>query len=113
MITISKENIKNIEYFAGSKETNEYNRSLLISLINDLHNINCLLKDKNICLSIIYEDQHTTYSPERVDPCPDFYGCFSIVNTYNNERIGDVMTLYELDNTLYLLYDFIEILKLN
>lgn len=38
---------------------------------------------------IHYQDWHDEYSPERTDPCPDYYGCFSIREKDNpHEDIG-------------------------
>ena len=99
---VTRENFKDIEN----------NQGLLESLLIDLEELNQLLEDKGEAyrkLYIDYEDKHTEYSPERIDPCPDYYGLFSLrfeKNPY--ESVGDMMTLEELDNALFILINFIE-----
>ena len=58
---------------------------------------------------IEYENAHTVYSPERTDPCPDYYGCFTLRwENEPSETIGDFMTLDELDTVLCALNDVLE-----
>lgn len=90
----------------------ENNQGLLESLLIDLEELNQLLEDKDEAyrkLYIDYQDYHNEYSPERTDPCPDYYGLFSLrfeKNPY--ETVGDMMTLEELDNALFILINFVE-----
>ena len=99
---VTKENFKCIEN----------NQSLLESLLIDLEELNQLLEDKDESyrkLYIDYQDYHNEYSPERTDPCPDYYGLFSLrfeKNPY--ETVGDMMTLEELDTILCVLVNFME-----
>ena len=82
------------------------------ALLIDLAELNQLLEDKDEDyrkLYIDFENEHTQYSPERVDPCPDFYGLFSLrfeKNPY--ETVGDYMTIEELDSIMYALINFTE-----
>ena len=60
-------------------------------------------------LYIDFENEHTQYSPERVDPCPDFYGLFSLRFEKNHyEIVGDYMTIEELDSIMCALINFTE-----
>lgn len=99
---VTRENFKDVEN----------NQGLLESLLIDLEELNQLLEDNDEAyrkLYIDYQDYHNEYSPERTDPCPDYYGFFSLrfeKNPY--ETVGDMMTLEELDNALFVLINFIE-----
>ncbi len=96
MKKITLDNIDSFE-FINSKD-----KTILISLINDLTELNSYI-GCNFCIYI--EDKHTEWSPERCDPCPDYYGYYIIgFDPNNNEYIGDYMDLNELDNTLYILH---------
>ena len=86
--------------------------ALFEALLIDLEELNQLLEDKNEDyrkLYIDFENEHTQYSPERVDPCPDFYGLFYLrfeKNPY--EIVGDYMTIEELDSIMCALINFTE-----
>lgn len=103
-------NIANIEYI--SDYNLEYGKMILKALLDDVKELNDLLIDKGESYRQIYIDyinEHTEYSPERVDPCPDYYGMFTLrfeKNPY--EIIGDVMLLDELDNAICMLINFME-----
>lgn len=83
--------------------------------INRVHSLYCdLLEldniienniDINKCLSLYYQDWHDEYSPERTDPCPDYYGTYSLLNKLG-DKIGDHMTVDELDTVLFTLIEF-------
>lgn len=117
---VTFDNIKDIKYIEGYNKdygvdanyTTVDGQKLLKSLLNDLYELNNLLIDKDESyreIYINYEDKHTEYSPERTDPCPDYYGMFTlrfVKNPY--ETIGDVMSLDELDNALCILINFTE-----
>ena len=81
-------------------------------LLIDLAELNQLLDDHDETyrqLYIDYNTEHTEYSPERVDPCTDYYGMFTLrfeKNPY--ETVGDYMTINELDNALFILINFTE-----
>lgn len=97
-MTITKENIC---------ELPDNDKLLIKALLGDLYEINEILSSKNNSkkLHINWIDEHTEYSPERVDPCPDYYGMYQI--KCENHILGENMTLEELDNSLYLLYEFV------
>ena len=82
--------------------------SLPISLREvKLFEINSKL-DKEIYID--WNNEHTEYSPERVDPCPDYYGTYTI--RYDKDStIGSEMDIETLDNSLFLLYDFVNFMK--
>ena len=85
------------------KDISDNDVLLLKSLLFDLNQINQTGKFPE--LGIEYIEEHTDYSPERVDPCPDNYGYFSII--YNDEQLGDCMDINVLDNILFILYEFV------
>lgn len=117
---VTFDNIKDIKYIEGYNKDYGVNanystvdgQKLIKSLLIDLDELNNLLEDKDESyrqIYINYEDKHTEYSPERTDPCPDYYGMFTlrfVKNPY--ETIGDVMSLDELDNALCILINFTE-----
>lgn len=72
----------------------EDKQAFLLSLISDVEeDNNNHLYPKN--LEIHVDEYHTEYSPERVDPCPDFYGTFSL---YWEDRVKTGDNIYsELD----------------
>ena len=107
---VTLESIKNIDYIEGY-ELN-YGITLLRALLDDVDDLNNLLKDKDESYRQIYIDyinEHTEYSPERIDPCPDYRGMFTLrfeKNPY--ETIGTEMTIDELDIALLILINFTE-----
>lgn len=114
MITLTKDNIKDVEYSVGCVSMEELPK-LLESLLDEVDNINEMIKDihgdmANL-LSISWENEHTEYSPERIDPCPDDYGFFYIIK--DGISVGDAMTIDQLDESLALLDDFVEIDYMN
>ena len=82
------------------------------ALLIDLEELNQLLENKDDDykkLYIDYEVEHTQYSPERTDPCPDYYGLFSLKFEKNPyETVGDYMTIEELDSAMCILINFVE-----
>lgn len=94
------------------KIVNKNDIGLIESFLIDVQDINNLLKDQNQQYKEIYidfETEHTEYSPERTEPCPDYYGMYTLrfeKNPY--ETIGDYMTTNELDNAIFVLTNFIE-----
>lgn len=94
---ITRENYKTI---IPKKEQN-----LLKSLLDDLDDINKYHKDNK--LYIDWQDYHDEYSCERTDPCPDFYGYYSLkFENLPNETVGTVMTINDLDSTLCILFSY-------
>ena len=108
---VTQENIKNIKYVYNWNSVNSA-QNYLESLLIDLLELNNELDNKGEShkkLYIDYEDKHTEYSPERVDPCPDYYGLFTL--RFENkpyETVGGFMDLNELDTVLCALVNFIE-----
>ena len=102
---VTKENVESLSYYAGQKRGIDSCGLLLCSLLDELSEINSMLGSEK-SMFIDYENVHTDYSPERTDPCPDYYGCFTLrwVNE-PSESIGDFMTLEELDLVLCVLKD--------
>jgi hypothetical protein len=108
---VTQENIKTIKYIYDYHNV-ENGKNILDSLLIDLEELNNELDNKGESykkLYIDYEDKHTEYSPERTDPCPDYYGTFTL--RFENkpyETVGEVMDLNELDTVLCALVNFIE-----
>lgn len=104
---VTKENIGQILGFAT-------NQKRLDSLLDELADINLRMNGNDywstkMSMFIDYEDKHTAYSPERTDPCPDWYGFFTLRwENEPSEKIGDYMTLEELDTVLCVLSDVVE-----
>ena len=104
---ITKDNIKEITYYSGTKRSVDSCASLLGYLLSDLDELNQTFENTDKHLSLHYEDVHTEYSPERTDPCPDYYGLFSLrFDDEPYETVGDFVTIDELDTVLCCLYDF-------
>lgn len=94
---ITRENYKTV---IPKKEQN-----LLKSLLDDLDDINKYHNDNK--LYIDWQDWHDEYSCERTDPCPDFYGYYSVrFENLPNETVGNVMTINDLDSTLCVLFSY-------
>lgn len=90
----------------------EADQELFKSLLIDLSITNRILVEQGDSYRQLYyeiETNHTPYSPERTDPCPDYYGLYTIrfiMNPY--ETVGDYMTINELDNAMLILSNFID-----
>ena len=85
----------------------ENEQILIKALLEDIESINKYISNKGF-IWISYEDEHTEYSPEWTDPCPDYYGCYRIHNSLNDDTIGIEMTLDDLDMNLCTLINFCE-----
>lgn len=83
----------------------EKDRNIIKALMQDVEEINhnASLHTKDIYINWI--DEHTEYSPERTDPCPDFYGMYRIER--GDDYLGVEMTLEELDTALCLLHNYL------
>ena len=80
-------------------------QGLVESLLDELDYINkCSDFQK---LDLYWEDEHTEYSVERTDPCPDYYGSYIFISRITGDSVGITMTADELDSAICLLYDFI------
>lgn len=88
------------------------NQSLMLGLLIDLEELNTELDDIQESYRKLYIDyitEHTEYSPERTDPCPDYYGMYKLVFEKNPyENVGTEMTIEELDSALCILINFVE-----
>lgn len=90
----------------------EKDRKLLNALLQDIKGINGELSIKGFDSKIYidYQTFHNEYSPERVDPCPDFYHKYSIRVEKTDEIIGEHCNIMELDYTILVLVEAIELL---
>lgn len=80
-------------------------RELLMALLNDLSDINKRINNK---IYIDKQDYHDMYSCERTDPCPDYFGLYSLrlENTPGESLEFEPMTIKELDNAICILHEF-------
>lgn len=97
---IEPTNIKNIPVSKREQE-------LLLQLLLDLEEVNNKISNR---MFIDWQDYHNEWSPERTDPCPDYYGyyTFRLEKDPYGEIIGVEMTLDDLDSSLCLLIEFLE-----
>lgn len=93
---VTRETISNIP---------DNDRELIICLLNDVRDINNSIKSYSENIYIDWQDYHDEYSPERTDPCPDYYGMYTIMR--NNECLSEKLTLNDLDSQLCLLYNYV------
>lgn len=80
----------------------------IFSLFVDLEELN---KKTDKELYIDWQDWHNEYSSERVDPCPDYYGYYTLrFEHLPFDTIGGEMNIDELDNALFILisYEFLK-----
>ena len=109
---INDNNINEIVYYAGTSRHSKSCQKVLKSLLLDLELINAKLADNWGKMYIDYETDHTEYLPERTDPCPDYYGTFTLRwEESPGECVGDRMTIEELDTLMCGLFDVIEKLR--
>ena len=80
----------------------ENEQGLVVALLNDIAEINDYTHSN---LKLDWIDQHTEWSPERVEPCPDYYGMYRIIR--NDKVLGVEMTLDDLDMALCLLHNYL------
>jgi len=83
----------------------EKDQWLILALLDDaLVDVNKYTDDN---LYIDWQDYHDEYSPERTDPCPDYYGYYTLrFEKQPDETIASQMTIDELDNALYVLFSY-------
>lgn len=90
----------------------EKDQNLIEALLCDLLELNTELENIQEPYRKLYIDyitDHTEYSPERTDPCPDFFGMYRLVFEKNSyESVGAEMTIDELDSAMCILINFIE-----
>lgn len=90
-------------------DTIEDRSNLLEALLDELDKINSKLKPENQ-IELWYETEHTEYSPERTDPCPDFYHTYSLFSKKLDCTLAEEMGIHELDNVLCALSLFLELI---
>ena len=85
---------------------------LMHGILIDLEELNQELINNNEEYRQLYIDiqiEHNEYSVERTDPCPDYYGFYTLRFEKNEyETVGNEMTIEELDNALLILINFQE-----
>lgn len=87
--------IVNEEYEISCLPVKEQSR--IKSLLEDLSEINNLKIRPE--LNIYWQEWHDSCSPERTDPCPDYYGYYTLrIDPY--ESLGEPMNINELDNLM-------------
>lgn len=80
------------------------------ALLRDVKELNDYLDDTNQSNRTIYidfETEHTEYSPERVDPCPDYYGMYRLFFEKQGVSFGVEMDIDYLDGIICTLYEYI------
>ena len=93
---ITRENV-------GGIQLEDKDKRLLIGNLSDINELNCMT-GKDFYLD--WQDFHDEYSPERTDPCPDYYGYFSIMESSYDSTVGEKYpTIKELDNAILVLID--------
>ena len=85
---------------------NDREKRLLRALLLDIDDINKMNLKPPIYID--WQDFHNEYSPERTDPCPDYYGCYTLKSdALEGEIIGVEMTIDMLDDTLCTLSNYV------
>jgi len=83
----------------------ENEQKLICMLLDDLNVVN-EMGNKELYIDI--QKHHNEYSPERVDPCPDYYNFYTLRFVKDeNETVGDFMRIEDLDNALLILSNYI------
>lgn len=86
------------------------NKSLKESLEEDLKQINNMKVFAPITL--VEQDYHNDYSPERTDPCPDFFGQYSLM--CNGDKINyEPLPLDVIDEIVCCIYNLAKYGKIN
>lgn len=107
---VTNQNIEEIKYISEYNSL-EKGKKYLENLLIDLAELNQLIEDQfneDKKLYIDIETEHTEYSPERIDPCPDYFGYFTLRFESNHyECVYSYMSLNELDIILCSLIEFL------
>lgn len=74
-------------------------------LVYDLKDLNKLSSSE---MEIHWQDWHNECSPERTEPCPDFYGYYTLRFKNSDKVIGVEMTLDELNISICLLIEYLQ-----
>lgn len=101
-MTITTDNYKNI--------VPEKDQNIIYSLLLDILELNNSREGLNLYLDI--QDYHNEYSDERIEPCPDYYGTYSInflaeEGSYNS--LVYELSAEELDVAVWSIYKFNEL----
>lgn len=100
---VTKDNLDIIE--------SENDRTLVRLLLVELEEgINSRLSDHQK-IYITYELEHTDYSPEWVEPMPDFYHTYSICSDALDYTLADGLNVHELDAAVCCLDSLHEVLN--
>lgn len=96
---VTYENIKTLPI-------NDREKRLLKALLLDVNDINKMNLKPPIYVN--WQDYHNEYSPEWTDPCPDYYGYYTLKSdTLEGEIIGVEMTIDMLDDVLCTLSNYV------
>lgn len=96
---VTRENIEELPVSIHQKR-------LLRALLSDIDEINETKLTEPIYINWI--DEHTDYSPERIDPCPDFYGLYTLKREdIPSETIGVEMDIDTLDVVICALNNYV------
>lgn len=82
-------------------------QKLAKALLRDIEEINQNLPPKTNKIYLEWQDWHDEYSPERVDPCPDYYGMYKVRRIETSDILGVEMDLETLDIAICLLNNFL------
>ena len=80
---------------------------LVKALLRDIEEINQNLPPKTNEIYLEWQDYHDEYSPERTDPCPDYYGMYTVRRIGTLDILGVEMDLQTLDIAICLLNNFL------
>jgi hypothetical protein len=96
---VTYENIKTLPI-------NDKEKGLLRAILLDVDDINKMNIKPPIYID--WQDFHNEYSPEWTDPCPDYYGCYTLKSeALEGEIIGIEMTIDMLDDALCTLSNYV------
>ena len=85
----------------------EKEQKLVRALLIDIEEINLNLPDNTNKIYLEWQDWHDEYSPERTDPCPDYYGMYKVRRVDTPDILGVEMDLETLDIAICLLNNFL------
>lgn len=95
---VTKENLEKLP---------ESERLLMSSLLDDIEEINTTISGSGKELYIDRQDYHDEYSPERTDPCPDYYGYYRIIGIGLFGDIGWPVKIDDLDYEILVIADIV------
>lgn len=93
----------------------ESKKGFVASLLDDIDEYNKMVTSKGhheLRVELSVQVEHNEYSPERTDPCPDYYGMYRLhFEIDRSKTVGMEMDLDMLDNCLMHLNNLAEMLK--